>query len=144
VLRFLRVSVSPRTFGNKLVDSYLANSFKLEEGFMQGLAGEYSPEQLKAVRGEIGALIALAHESAVRQHVKPQFQAQVLEHLDLHLASPDVGAYRGSSDVGTTFMTRCGFVQNAYIRDVGNAVFDTARSMVIGLIKGARIEEGGM
>src|SRR5437868_12959027 len=105
MFNFLKMSVSPALFGNKLTDLYLSKSFQMEEGFMRGLAGRYTEAQLKTIRSEISALIALAHEAAVRQYVKREFQDTVLEHMMLHLGGPEVAAYSRSEDIGMTFMT---------------------------------------
>jgi hypothetical protein len=128
----------------KLSEFYTARSFELEEGFIKGLAGTYSREQREKIHGQIATLVAFAHESAVRQHVKPQFHTRVLEQIDLFLGDPDIEDYRKTKDVGMTFMEKCGFEQNAYIHDVGNTVFTTVKGLVKKLINNVRIEEGGI
>lgn len=141
---FFKLSVSPQTFAGKIMDWYLHNSFKLEEGFIRGLAGTYSDEQCKMIRGQISALIAFAHEAAVRQYVKPQYQGAVLRQINSRLINDDVRGYRESTDIGMTFMEQCGFERNAYLYQVGGVVFETVKGLVKKVVQQVRIEEGGM
>jgi hypothetical protein len=141
---FAKPSVSRMTFGMKLADFYLANSSRLEQSFMNRLAGKYTEDQIKTIRGQISTLIRFARESAVREYVKPQLQEPALEQIELHIGGPDIPEYRASDDVGITFMRKCGFERNAYLHDVGITVFKGVRDLVRKLIKEVRIEERGV